>query len=120
MHHDARAYLWDILKASDAIQEFTAGLDSHSYANNEIVHSAVERKFEIVGEALSKLAKTSPDLASRIPDIAAIIAFRNVLIHGYASIEHERVWRIAETSLPILRSTVSALLDQMEPGQNDR
>jgi uncharacterized protein with HEPN domain len=97
MHHDARAYLWDILKASAAIQEFIVGLDAQSYANNDIVHSAVERKFEIVGETLSKLAKTNPDLASR-----------------------ERVWRTAEMSLPILRSTVSALLDEMEPGHNDR
>jgi uncharacterized protein with HEPN domain len=54
-------------------------------------------------------------LARRIPNIRDIIAFRNVLIHGYAAIEHERVWRIAETSLPALRTTIAALLDELRP-----
>jgi len=54
-------------------------------------------------------------LARRIPNIRDIIAFRNVLIHGYVAIERERVWRIAETSLPVLRTAVAALLDELSP-----
>jgi uncharacterized protein with HEPN domain len=38
-----------------------------------------------------------------------------VLIHGYATIEHDRVWKIAENSLPGLRSAVAALLDELGP-----
>ena len=115
MRRDARAYLWDIQKAADAILDFIAGLDSQIYAESEIVHSAVERKFEIIGEALGQLSKLDPDLARRIPDIRDIIAFRNVLIHGYAAVEHDRVWRIAETSLPGLRAAVAALLAELGP-----
>jgi uncharacterized protein with HEPN domain len=54
-------------------------------------------------------------LASRIPDSRDIIAFRNLLIHGYATVQHDRVWRIAETSLPGLRVAVAALLDELGP-----
>jgi uncharacterized protein with HEPN domain len=54
-------------------------------------------------------------LARRIPDISEIIAFRNVLIHGYAAVEHDRVWRIAETSLPELCTVVAYLLDELGP-----
>ena len=54
-------------------------------------------------------------LARRIPDIREIIAFRNVLIHGYAVVEHDRVWRIAESSLPGLRAAVAALLEELGP-----
>ncbi len=79
MRRDARAYLWDIQKAADAILKFIAGLDAAAYAETEVVHSAVERKFEIIGEALGQLAKLDPVLAQRIPDIRDIIAFRNVL-----------------------------------------
>jgi uncharacterized protein with HEPN domain len=78
-----------------------------------LIHSAVERKFEIIGEALNLLTKVDPDLARRIPEHAEIIAFRNQLIHGYAAVDHERVWRIAQTSLPGLRVVVSALLDEL-------
>jgi len=115
MLRDARAYLWDVQQAADAILRFVAGLDVQTYAATEVVHSAVERKFEIIGEALSQLSKLDPALANRIPDVAAIVAFRNVLIHGYAAVEHDRVWRIAEASLPGLRATVADLLDELGP-----
>jgi uncharacterized protein with HEPN domain len=62
MRPDARAFLWDIQSAADAIERFTLGLDAASYSNSEIVHSAVERKFEIIGEALGQLAKLDPAL----------------------------------------------------------
>jgi uncharacterized protein with HEPN domain len=114
MQRDARAFLWDIKQAADAILRFVAGLDAQTYAETELVHSAVERKFEIIGEALNQIAKLDPILAQRIPDHREIIAFRNVLIHGYAVLEHSRVWRIAETSLPALRATVADLLDELE------
>jgi uncharacterized protein with HEPN domain len=115
MQRDARAFLWDIQQAADAIQRFVAGLDVRTYAEAELVHSAVERKFEIIGEALNQVAKLDPVLARRIPDIRDIIAFRNVLIHAYAVVEHDRVWRIAEASLPGLRVAVAALLDELGP-----
>lgn len=43
-------------------------------------------KFEIIGEALNQLSKLDPALAARIPDLAEIAAFRNLLIHGYADV----------------------------------
>ena len=115
MPHDVRAFLWAVSQAADAILKFTAGLNIRTYAEAEVVHSAVERKCEIIGEALAQLSKLDPVLARRIPDIRQIIAFRNVLIHGYATVEHDRVWRTAETALPGLRDAVAALLDEMGP-----
>ena len=60
MKRDARAFLWDIQQAADAILRFVAGLDIRTYAETELVHSAVERKFEIIGEALNQIAKLDP------------------------------------------------------------
>jgi uncharacterized protein with HEPN domain len=114
MHRDAKTYLWDIQNAADTILRFVTGLDAQKYEETELVHSAVERKFEIIGEALRQLASLDPHLASRIPDMRDIIAFRNILIHGYAVVEHNQVWRIAQSSLPNLRATVAALLAEFE------
>jgi len=89
---------------------FMDGLDAATFAEDELVYSAVERKFEIIGEAVGQLSKVDPALAQRIPDMRDIIAFRNVLIHGYAGIEHRRVWDIAQSSLPRVRTVVAELL----------
>lgn len=115
MQRDPRAYLWDVQQAAGAIEQFSAGLNAASYANNALVRAAVERQFEIIGEALSQLLKIAPDLAQRIPHLREIIGFRNILIHGYAAIDHARVFRIAESQLPGLRETVSALLAELGP-----
>lgn len=50
------------------------------------MQAAVERKFEVIGEALNQLAKLDPSLAARIADLPQIVAFRNQLIHGYATV----------------------------------
>jgi uncharacterized protein with HEPN domain len=72
--------------------------------------SAVERQFEIVGEALNQLMKIDPSTGSQIADHRKIIAFRNILIHGYAAVSDELVWAIVETRLPDLLNTVELLL----------
>lgn len=73
-------------EAAQAIQSFTTGLDSKAYVGNEMVQAAVGRKFEVIGEALNQLAKLDAAMAARIPDVPQIVAFRNQLIHGYATV----------------------------------
>nr|WP_295783281.1 DUF86 domain-containing protein [Rhodoferax sp.] len=97
-----------------AIQSFTAGMDATAYASNPMAQAAVERKFEVIGEALNQLAKLDAALASRIPDLAQIVAFRNQLIHGYATINVGTVWNIAQNALPALVEAVQALLDELK------
>ena len=70
----------------------------------------MERQFEIIGEALNQALHRDPSLAARISDAGQIIAFRNRLIHAYASIADEVVWGVLETNLPTLQHQVDALL----------
>ena len=82
MDRDPRAYLWDAKKSADAIAEFVRGRTFDDYAADSMLRSAVERQFEIIGEALRRLEKTAPDAAPRLPERSQAIAFRNILIHG--------------------------------------
>ena len=116
MQRDPRAWLWDVREASSTIEQFTAGLDAGGYAGTPLVYSAVERKFEIIGEALNQLAKVQPDLAARIPYLPQIVAFRNQLIHGYARVDHDTVWEVIQHSLPQLKAAVSGLLQELDQG----
>ena len=113
MQRDPRAFLWDVRESALAIQSFTAGMDAAAYAANEMAQSAVERKFEIIGEALNQLAKLDAPLAARIPDLPQIVVFRNQLIHGYATVNVRTVWNVTQNALPPLLDAVQTLLDEL-------
>jgi len=111
MRREPRAYLWDVREAADAILEFTLGLSLDDYLADLKLRSAVERQFEIIGEALNQLSKVSPEIAAMIPDVPQIVAFRNLLIHGYAAVDHLTVWGTLQSNVPALRKCVAELLD---------
>ena len=55
-------------------------------------------------------AKLDEELAARISERRAIVAFRNILIHGYAEVDDRLVWDVVETKLPTLIREIEALL----------
>ena len=57
MPREPKAYLHDMRQAAALIAGFTDGLDFDAYAADAMVRAAVERQFEIIGEALGQLAK---------------------------------------------------------------
>ena len=73
-----------------------------------------ERNFEIIGEAMRRLSDLDPTIAARISGRREAIAFRNVLIHGYDGVDHTRVWKTIEGSLPTLKAEVEGLLREVE------
>ena len=87
MQLEARKFLFDVQEAAKLVRTFTAGRTFTDYQADPMLRSAVERQFEIMGEALNKLAKLDPATAARISDYRRIVSFRNVLIHGYDSIQ---------------------------------
>ena len=90
------------------------GRTLEAYRADPMLRSAVERQFEIIGEALRQAIDRDPSLSEEFADGARIIAFRNRLIHGYASVSDEVVWGVIESSLPRLRDDVARLLDDGE------
>ena len=110
MQLETRKLLYDIEQAAALIARFTEGRGLAEYREEAMLRSAVERQFEIIGEALNRLSGSDPATAARITDHGRIIAFRNVLIHGYDAVSDEVVWDIVETKLPLLREELEAIL----------
>lgn len=115
MQREPAAFLWDVNEAASRIREFVVGHDFETFAASVLVQSAVERQFEVIGEALKQLSKIAPDIASKIPDCGQIIAFRNILIHGYAVLDKAIVWKIIHEHLRALEEAVQRLLDAEPP-----
>ena len=109
---EIRKYLFDIIQACDLLKQFTAGKTFDDYTADPMLRSAVERQFEIIGEALNQAIRLDPNLKARISNTSRIIAFRNLLIHGYASIADEVVWGVIEANLTDLHREVDNLLNE--------
>jgi len=112
MPPDPRAYLWHARRAAALVVEFVADRSWADYEADPLLRSAVERQFEIVGEALGQLGRAAPDLAAQVPDRPRIVAFRNVLIHGYAAIDDRLVWEVATERAAALVAVLDVLLGE--------
>jgi uncharacterized protein with HEPN domain len=110
MARDPCACLSDALQAAKAITEFCDKRSFDDFCSDKLLQSAVERQFMIIGEAFAQLARLDIALAEQIPDCRRIIAFRNILVHGYAIVDHEQVWSAVTTHLPPLRDAINALI----------
>ena len=67
MERDGRALLWDASRSFEAIDRFVVGKDAAAYHEDEMLRSAVERRFEILGEALGLLARRAPNWPAASP-----------------------------------------------------
>jgi uncharacterized protein with HEPN domain len=102
--------LYDMRAAANDVTTFAAGRSFDDFLADKQLRMAIERGFEIVGEALTQINKLDPATAQRISDWRAIIGFRNVLIHGYAQVDHAKTWDIVQTELPVLLRELEGLL----------
>jgi uncharacterized protein with HEPN domain len=105
-------YLWDVQRAVERINRFIGGRTFDDYLADDMLSAAVERQFEIIGEALVRLRRIAPDVIAMLPDVPEIIGFRNVLVHAYGDVDSKEVWGTIENDLPRLRAAVANLLRQ--------
>lgn len=109
MQPKSRKLLEDIRDAADFIVEAVRGKSLEDYRSERILRQAIERNFEIIGEAIRRLDQHDPDAAARIGDYRQIIAFRNILIHGYDLVDHLLVWNTIEQQVPVLLNDIETL-----------
>jgi len=91
----------DIQSAINNILEFTKGMTLETYESDLKTRFAVERNFEIIGEAAARI---SEDFKMSDPEIEWRILkdFRNFIIHEYFGINNEIIWDTIQIRLPEL------------------
>ena len=112
------AYLRDILNAAQAIRRFVAGVSKEEFLANEEKYEAVNRKFEIIGDATKRLSAEARAEFTAIPwQLAA--GMRDVLIHAYDEVNLNVVWDAAIDSVPPLISQLESYLTTHPPPESD-
>ena len=114
MQPEAIIRLQDVLEACDTIRLYIDGRSLEDYLSDKMLRQAVERNFEIIGEAIN------PSAIGEITAATEIIHFRNLLIHGYAMVKDEVVWRTAQEDLTTLRLETQRLLRAAEQTESDQ
>ena len=111
------AYLADILDAAKAIRRFIAGVSLDDFKANEEKYEAVNRKFEIIGEAARRLSPEARKIFSEIP-WNLVTAMRNIIIHDYDDVDLDVVWNTAQRDLPPLIERLETYLAANPPPEN--
>ena len=114
MDNEIKKFLYDIRESVYSIENY---LDTHlgeqrsffAYMENKMLRRAVEREFEIIGEAMNRINKLMPDIA--VSAKHQIIGMRNRVIHGYDKIDDEIIWGTIVRHLPLLQKEIDKLLE---------
>ena len=110
MDDHAKKFLFDMLESIKSIDSYLSGKRIFAdYLSNKMLRRAVEREFEIIGEAMTKLNQIEPEIS--ITSKKQIVAMRNRVIHGYDKIDNEVVWGTIIRHLPLLQSEIENLLE---------
>ena len=110
MSRDALLYVADIVAAGEAILRYTDGVTAEAFAANDEKRAAVERQLFVLGEAAARLPDEWKRLRSDVP-WRKIVGLRNLLAHGYWSIDVEELWDIARNKVPEFVTALRPLLD---------
>jgi len=103
--------LLDILNYSRKPVSFAAGVESVAFRKDEMRKLALERCFEVIGEAARHVTPESAAKVGGLP-LDKMRGMRNLISHDYLRVEPADVLRTAQVNLPLL-------LQQLEPIEKD-
>lgn len=103
-----------ILDAISAIFTFLADMTLPEFLEDDLVASAVIKKFEIIGEASNRLSVPFKSTYADIP-WQDVIGMRNILIHDYMGVDLESVWDTVHSDLKDLQEQLSETTSEQDP-----
>ena len=111
MKNETKKALSDALSASHDIDQFTSGFAFADYEDNRMVQAAVERKFEIIGEALTRAKRSEPALIENHWLYLRFIDFGDIITHGVEVVSNRTVWQTVKSELPVLTEELRRLIE---------
>ena len=107
------AYLHDIFKAGGRIGVLLKGVSLEKFRDDWTSRLAVERLFEIIGEAARRISQETQAIYADIP-WREMIGLRNVISHNYDKIDDDEIFQIATKDIPSLIEGIGRILREMD------
>lgn len=79
-----------ILVAGELIQQWSKG-GKERFLDDPMRQSAVERQFEVIGEATKRVSDATRQRHPQVP-WRSMAGFRDFIVHSYDSVVAEKVW----------------------------
>ncbi len=106
-------YIKDILNAIEKIEKSTTDINLDTFKKNYEKVDSVAYNVLIIGEASNKIPLSIRKMHPLVPwRILADIRNRN--IHEYDTVDPEKLWKMAKTSLPKVKVLIENLLKENE------
>lgn len=114
MKRSQRQYLLDILKAMNGALSFVQDTTFEELEGDLRTQYALQRAFEIVGEATKQL---SPELREQYSEVPwrRMAGMRDLIIHKYFAVELETVWDTVHRHFPHDTAQLRVILDDLPP-----
>ena len=105
---DAGVLLEDIRDAMRKISNYVEGMNFAAFMADEKTMDSVVRNISVIGEAVKQLPEDFKDLHPEIP-WAQMAGMRNRIVHDYAGVDLEIVWRVITEAMPNLAKRISEM-----------
>lgn len=113
MHREPRVFLEDILTAAAKVEKFTDGLSYDDFMDNDLVSDAVIKNILVIGEATKKIPEEIRKLGPQV-EWRKMGGMRDMMIHGYFSINYRIVWDVVQNKIPSLKQEVEKILKEVD------
>jgi len=109
MIRDFADYISDMLNSLKELEQFTAGMNFETFAQDRKTINAVVRSLEVMGEAAKRIPE---DIRTKHPAIPwkRIAGMRDKLIHQYWGVDTEIVWTVIKEELPPFKPLIEKVL----------
>ena len=107
-------YLQDVLDSINEMESYFIDypMQYEVFESDFLRRSAVERKVEIMGEAINRILKIESNFM--LPNAKDVINTRNRVIHGYDSVTPEFLWGLVIKHIPQLKVDIENILSKYE------
>ncbi len=105
-------YIEDIVKALEKIEKFTSGMNYEEFVKDERTVDAVLRNFEVIGEAAKNVPEDVKEQHDKLP-WREMAGMRDKLIHGYATVDLQIIWKTVTSDIPNLHPKIRDLKQKL-------